>query len=305
MIFQKIIPVIVMIMIGVICRRKQIISSEGINGLKILTTSFMLPVLLFHTLAVTEYTWGTLLIVGIMLFQLCLAFGIGFVVRKCFPSIGTLFPYFAASFEGGLLGYPLYGVLCGIEHLADIAMLDIANTMFVFTIFIALLMAEMEGNFMVDRMIRNVLHSPVFWGVFLGIVVGISGIIKENLNTAIGQIYLAVKDMMTSALSACILVVVGYGMSMKKSVLVDCGKSVGIRFVIQAMLLVVVLFLLREVYNTVPMRSAIVLYAMLPPTFVIPAYVKTEKDSTFISTATSMYAIITILVFAVMTFVNK
>ncbi len=301
MVLVKIFPVVFMVLLGLFCRKCSIISSEGIGGLKTLATNFMLPVLLFHTLATTTYSSRTVIIIGVMLLQLSLSFALGFLFKKLVPSLGDFIPFVVSSFEGGMLGYPLYTVLCGEEHLANIATIDIANTMFVFTIFLAFLMSTASGNFDKKAMVSNVLHSPVFWGVFLGILVGVSGIAAPFLATLPGEIYLATEQLLTSALTAVILIVVGYGLSLEKSVLAACSKAVLSRLIIQAVLLAVTLFLLRDILTSVPAKAALILYSALPPTFVVPVYAKTERDSMYLSTTISIYSVITIAVFVGMT----
>ena len=70
MVLIKISPVILMVLIGFFCRKTEMITTEGMEGLKTLATSLMLPVLLFHTLATTEYTSATIAVIGIMLLAL-------------------------------------------------------------------------------------------------------------------------------------------------------------------------------------------------------------------------------------------
>ena len=171
MVLIKISPVILMVLIGFFCRKTEMITTEGMEGVKTLATSLMLPVLLFHTLATTEYTSATIAVIGIMLLALSAAFIIGMLIKRAVPSAGIFFPFLVTSFEGGRLGYPLYAVLCGEARLSNIATLDIANTIFVFTVFLAFLTASVNGKVQPSEMISNVLHSPVFWGVFLGIPV--------------------------------------------------------------------------------------------------------------------------------------
>lgn len=301
MVLVKITPVILMVTIGVLCRKKKIISREGISGLKTLATGFMLPILLFHTLATTTYTENTFRIVIVMFFQLCISFLLGMFLKKVLPSLGSFLPFIVSGFEGGMLGYPLYTVLCGEKLLSNIATLDIANTIFVFTIFLAMLMSIVSGSFEIRGMVSNVLHSPVFWGVFLGIFTGILGVTKTFLTTSAGQIYLASKDMLVSAISAIILIVVGYGLSLDKSVIKECVRAVAARIMIQGLLLFVTLFLLKRVLVTAEAQIALILYSFLPPAFVVPVYAKTEIDSVYLSTTISIYAVITIVVFAILT----
>lgn len=302
MVLIKVFPVVLMVLIGMICKWKGIISMEGMAGLKTLATNFMLPVLLFHTLATTSYSKDTLVIVGIMLVQLCVSFVLGMILRSTVFPDDRFLPFLVSSFEGGMLGYPLYVVLCGEDQLANIAKLDIANTMFVFTVFLAFLMSTASGNFHKKDMVSNIIHSPVFWGVFLGIAVGISKIADPFLCTLPGQIYLASKDMLTAAISAVILIVVGYGLCLRRQILMRCGRAVLCRLAIQLLLLAATMFLLRGQMSGIEEKAALILYSLLPPTFVIPVYAKLEEDAEYLSTTISAYSLITLVIFAAITF---
>lgn len=303
MIFTKIVPVILMVLIGFSCKRFRIISEEGVNGLKTLATDFMLPVLLFNTLATTVYTGQTAMIIGAMFLHLCLAFILGMIARKRFPSLGVFLPFIVSSFEGGMLGYPLYMVLFGEGQLSNVATLDIANTIFTFTIYLAFLTSQVTGSFAIKDMVGNVLHSKVFWGVFLGIVLGLTGLFNGFLNTAIGQTYDACQQMLTSAISAIILIVVGYGLSFRREVLSQCCKAILARIAISAALLCVTMLLLGSIMNTPEKIAALILYTFLPPTFVVPTYAKTENETQLLSTTISLYCVFTILVFVVLTII--
>lgn len=305
MVLIKIFPVILMVLIGLFCRKTGMITAEGMEGLKTLATKLMLPVLLFHTLATTEYTLSTFYIIGIMLLELSIAFIIGMSIKKAAPSVGMFFPFLVTSFEGGMLGYPLYAVLCGESQLSNIATLDIANTIFVFTVFLAFLTASVSGKIQPSEMISNVFHSPVFWGVFLGIIVGVTGVLRLFLDTMAGALYMAAKDMITSALSAVILIVVGYGFSFDRAVLEKCGKAVVGRMAIQGAMLAVIMILLKDIFAAAEMKTALILYLFLPPTFVIPAYAKTEEDGIYLSTTISLYSVFTIVVFTLLTITMK
>lgn len=50
-ILQVILPVFVMISIGMVCKRTQFLSPEGIENIKKLVTKVILPVAIFHALA--------------------------------------------------------------------------------------------------------------------------------------------------------------------------------------------------------------------------------------------------------------
>ena len=82
MVLIKISPVILMVLIGFFLQKNRDDYHRGMEGLKTLATSLMLPVLLFHTLATTEYTSATIAVIGIMLLALSAAFIIGMLIKE-------------------------------------------------------------------------------------------------------------------------------------------------------------------------------------------------------------------------------
>ena len=74
-------PVLVMILLGMACRRLKLLDQHGINNMKVLVTQIMLPVAIFHALATAKYNKETGILVGIMFVMLLISFGIGFLLR--------------------------------------------------------------------------------------------------------------------------------------------------------------------------------------------------------------------------------
>ena len=48
--------------------------------------------------------------------------------------------------------------------------------------------------------------------------------------------------------------------------------------VIQGAILAVIMILLKDMFATAEMKTALILYLFLPPTFVIPAYAKNGRE---------------------------
>ena len=57
-----ILPVLLMLLLGMLCRIKRLISREGLEALKTVAVQIGLPAVLLHTFAVTEYTPSALLL---------------------------------------------------------------------------------------------------------------------------------------------------------------------------------------------------------------------------------------------------
>lgn len=50
-VLQIVMPVLVMIILGMLCRKWKILTGEGVANMKVLVTNVMLPVAIFHALA--------------------------------------------------------------------------------------------------------------------------------------------------------------------------------------------------------------------------------------------------------------
>lgn len=77
-VLEIVLPVLVMIVVGMLCRKWKILTRDGINNMKVLVTNVMLPVAIFHALATAEYNKETGILILIMFVMLVVSFGLGF-----------------------------------------------------------------------------------------------------------------------------------------------------------------------------------------------------------------------------------
>ena len=76
---EIVLPVIVMLVLGIVCKKKKFLNREGIDNIKFLVTRIMVPVAVFHALATVHFTKETIILVAIILIMLLVSFGIGFL----------------------------------------------------------------------------------------------------------------------------------------------------------------------------------------------------------------------------------
>ena len=140
-VLEIILPVLVMILLGMACKRLKLLDQNGINNMKLLVTQIMLPVAIFHALATADYNKETGILVGIMFVMLVVSFSIGFLLRPLMPAerYRKYLPFMVSVYEGGSMAYPLYTSLCGAENLSQIAVLDIAGLLFGFSVYMGML----------------------------------------------------------------------------------------------------------------------------------------------------------------------
>ena len=136
-ILETVIPVFLMIFLGKFLKSKNIISDSGISCIKSISTNVFLPVMAFDTLIHGSFSLDSLLLIGLEIFILFTAFGLGFLFKRFFdPSINGYVPYAMTTYEGGLFGWALIAILVGhkSEAMFSIVSMDIFSGIFCFTV---------------------------------------------------------------------------------------------------------------------------------------------------------------------------
>lgn len=188
-------PVLVMIVLGMLCRQWQLLNKNGIDNMKSLVTNIMLPVAIFHALATSDYGTETAKLVGIMFVMLVVSFCIGFLMKPLMTEhYRKYLPFMVSVYEGGSMAYPLYTSLCGAENLSQIAVLDIAGLLFGFSIYMGMLgQVENGEKINVKKLAVSAVKTPAFIASVLGIIAGLTGVVKFILVSPAGRIYTSVK----------------------------------------------------------------------------------------------------------------
>ena len=107
-VLEIVLPVLVMIVVGMLCRKWKILTRDGINNMKVLVTNVMLPVAIFHALATAEYNKETGILILIMFVMLVVSFGLGFLLKPFLKGTYQKYlPFMVSVYEGGLMAYPV------------------------------------------------------------------------------------------------------------------------------------------------------------------------------------------------------
>ena len=197
------------------------------------------------------------------------------------------------------MAYPLYTNLCGTENLSQIAVLDIAGLLFGFSVYMSLLRAVDGSEKMGARDIcLDAVKNPAFIATVLGILCGLTGIVRGLLESSAGDLYLICESMITSPLSA-ILLIVGYELKPDRALMIPCLKTLLLRMAVQAVMILGVLAAVHRFAGRNQLLDlAVLIYMSAPATFSLQTFVKTEEGSTYIATTNSLYCFISILVYA-------
>ena len=124
-----------------------------------------------------------------------------------------------------------------------------------------------------SEIVQNAFRNPVFIAAVLGILSGVTGIVKMIINTEIGMLYLSMKNSITTILNSLILIAVGYDFEFDRSRVKLACRAIAVRVVIQGLLLIPVIALIRYLYSgNMFMISAAMIYMFAPPSFGMQSY---------------------------------
>ena len=299
-ILQTVLPVALMLGIGILCRKRSLISRKGINALKNVVVNITLPAVLLHAFAATGYTFLDLLI-PLLMFLLCFAaWGLGKAGRKVFHMESRFVPYLTTGFEAGMLGYALFQMLYGSSRMADFARIDLGQVLFVFTLYKILLGMEDKKKTDVKVLVREMLFSPIILSIVAGVLLGASGIYRRLIPSGISGIFDACTDFISAPTSAIILLAIGYDLVLDRIPWGLTGKVVALRFGIMMLLRAVFLAFLHFFLPGSALKEAVNVMFLLPPPFVLPVFADDAEQRVYVSSALSVSTLVAIAGFAVL-----
>ena len=234
---QMVLPVLAAMAIGFFCRRSGLLNAQGHAALKTVIGNITLPVVLFNAFLTAEYNAGLLLGFAVVFTACGIACAAGYALRPLVAPHGRFLPFLMSSFEVGMLGYALYGLLAGENgSLSTLAMFDIGQTLFAYTVWLALL--KVAGGERADAkgLLKNMFTNPAFCGMALGIVLGALGVGKWVLASPVSGIVTELISFLSAPTACLILIVVGYELSLKVSLLRPVLITVALRLAVMAAL---------------------------------------------------------------------
>ena len=299
-VLQTVLPVIVMLGIGMLCRTKKLISREGINTLKFVVVNITLPAVLLSAFATTRYTWMDI-VIPLLMFLVCLAgWALGKIAAKALHLSSRFVPFLTTGFEAGMLGYALYNMLYGSASTADFARIDLGQVLFVFTLYKILLGLDGSKKADVKELMREMVFSPIIVAIAAGVLLGATGLYQALVPSGMAGILDACTDFVSAPTSAVILLTIGYDLVLGDIPWASTGKVVALRFVIMMILRTVLILILRVLMPSVNLTNAINVMFILPPPFVLPVFADDADQRVYVSSALSVSTLVAIAGFAVL-----
>jgi hypothetical protein len=273
---SKILPVVLLLGIGAVARKKQYLTEAAVTGMKQLVVQLALPALLFlsflHTGFQMQYVW-ILLAVFFANFIMLLA---GKLLQKAVARENRYLPLLYTGFEMGMLGFSLYGSLYGTENLGIIGILDLGQEIFVWFILTTLIRTAENRTPVLKTAVLDFVRTPAIIAIFLGILCNSTGTATVLETAVLTSGILSAVSLISQLTIPLILIVVGYQLNLHLAEFRLPLFTVVTRLVLLCALAVAIdLILFRQILH-LPPEFSVALYAMfiLPPPFIIPLFMK-------------------------------
>lgn len=293
-VIQTALPVFLALVIGMLCRSRNFLSRDGIDALKKVVINITLPFVLYNAFATAEYTLAALILPITVFLLCCVALALGKLIVKVFRIGSKLSAFLASGFEAGMLGYALFVLLFPDVPVSRFALLDIGQTLFVFTLYKILLSGKTDWK----AIGRDMVTSPILWAVFLGILTGATGLYAALGKWGVAGIVDSVTSFVSAPTGMIILLTVGYDLVIREIPWKSTAGLIAMRLVVVAVCYGILVLLNRTVFKGMIFEGAALLLMILPPPYVLPVFADEPTERVQISSALSALTLVTMLLFA-------
>ena len=294
-ILETALPVFLALGLGMLCRKTGFLNREAIDALKKVVINLTLPAVLVGAFATARYSASTV-VLPVMVYALCcLALGLGFCLTRLFRVEGRLTPFIASGFEAGMLGYALFALLFPRISVSQFAILDLGQTLFVFTLYKILLSGETDMKDIGKDMVK----TPILWAVLAGVLIGATGLFGLMEKAGVSGVLTSVTDFISAPTGMIILLTVGYDLVPREIPWKKTIKLIAVRLIVMAVILTSAVMINQTLLNDAMMEWAMVLMVILPPPYVIPVFADEPDERVQISSALSALTLVTMILFAV------
>lgn len=299
-VLEVIAPITLAIGLGILAKRKQLMTDKEVRGLQQFAIQFGLPCVVFSSCLTADMGLESLSSMLLILIPCLLgtfwAFGAG---KKKFPYHNL--PMLFCARETGMLGIPLFMILFGAGEAYRVGILDLTQAVTAFPV-IAILTANTGESPSGKQIVKKVFSSPLLICSFVGLALNLSGIGAWMDEVNIGGIVKASTSFLSQPISALMIFSVGYNFSLNKDCRKDIFRIAGVHFggyVVVCVLAQLALSLIPGVDMLT--RWAVALYCVLPCSYLSPGMGRTPREQTIASGVCSVLTVVCLAAFCAMT----
>ena len=302
-IFGTIGPIIILLLLGIFIRKKEILSSDNMEGIKKLIVTIALPCALFLAFLTMDLNLS-LIILPVFVFFLCaITYVYGILRQKRNETFQSTFPYIMSSFEFGMLGLVLYAEAFGVENLGKLAIAALGQEFFVWFVMIPHV-SGISGKSHSKRIIlKSFITNPALIGIFAGLILNFAGYNQWKDDVVILQTLISVFKTLSSMVTPLILIFIGYGLVINRSYISETVKLILQRILI--MIIPAAIFIYFVMNKALGLDKyyylGIITLIILPAPFVIPLFLDDSRKHLIprINSILVLYTVFSITAFCI------
>ncbi len=301
LVISKLMPVILIIVLGWILRKTKLITDDGSTLLKRLIVNVGLPSVFFLSFLKMTITMSLIMFIpGMFLLNILLLF-MGKGAAKI--TGGKYSPFLFTGFEYGMFAIAVFTAAYGASSASYIAILDVGHELFIWFVFVTVILATSNTKNTVGDTIRSFIKSPIIIAIILGFAGNLLGLEQIiNSNPVLKGIETTIA-MLMSLTAPLILLSIGAGLSLSRLGLSFAVKVTAIRLpIVLALIFLINKFIIRE-FMGLPFAYEAALFTLFiaPPPFIIPLYMSDEDadEKGVINTTLTFYTIVSLILFVI------
>lgn len=278
----SLLPIFLLIGLGGIIRKIDLLSAEAINGLKTIIIKIALPGVLFLAFAKAEPNLDNLTVV-ILVFAYCVAlYLIGGLLHRFLPK---WFPdsytngYFT-GFEFGMIGIGLFTAIWGMEQLPIIAVIAFGHEVFIWFVYVPILERRKHGKSSFLATLKNFIKTPTIMGILLGILFSAFNLYDYFSEFIVGKAVLGSLNLLGNTIAPLILIVIGYSITFKRLPVRKTIRLLLTRWVVVLGLGYGVILLIGLINADISdfFIKAFFAFILLPPPYILPLFIKEDCE---------------------------
>lgn len=294
-VLETALQVLVTLALGMLLRHTGFLRPSDAESLKKVAMNVCLPLVLVGAFATMEYTVSTL-VIPLTMFVICVVgLGVGLALAKLMK-LNRVCAFLSTGFEAGMVGYALFALLYPQESASTFAILDPGHTLFLFTVYKTLLSGKRD----LRAIGRDVISSPVMWGLAAGVLMGATGLYGFLADHGLSGTVDAVTGFLGAPTGMIILLCIGFELDLRTLQLRKLSKLIALRLCSAAVMLALLLLANRFVLGGIIHTGAAVLFLLLPPPYILPVFSQDESQQATLSSAISALTVLTLVAFAIM-----
>jgi hypothetical protein len=191
MVLEKILPIIVIFIIGFLLKKFKILKKEDSGVLSKLILNLVVPAIIIDAIWSMSFESSLLFIPLSAIIIVASLLFIGYFSAQVFRLKGKIFASFIITFptlEIGTIGYAFMLAAFGKLGLSRIVIFDAANIFFEFIVIYTLANILGKKSSDIFQSILSVFKTPLIWAIILGVLLNISGFRSDFLSNLFGMI---------------------------------------------------------------------------------------------------------------------